>query len=109
MFVWLYLLRKGAYRDFLHIILKAHTISNKLVIKVIAQKKGGEVMTATNTCSNFGSKWSSSPLSKHTWVAVIVVDVIKLTNIAFNLNGEKTARAIINRTNDPCSVLLLGS
>ena len=32
--------RKGIYRDFLHIILKAHTISNKLVSKVFAQKKG---------------------------------------------------------------------
>ena len=40
--VWLYLLRKGAYGDFLHIILKAHTISNKLVSKVFAQKKRGE-------------------------------------------------------------------
>ena len=39
--VWIYLLRKGAYRDFLHIILK-HTISNKLVSKVSAQKKGGK-------------------------------------------------------------------
>ena len=37
----MYLLRKGAYRDNSHIIL-AHTISNKLVIKVSAQKKGGE-------------------------------------------------------------------
>ena len=33
--------------------LKAHTISNKLVSKVFAQKKGGKVMTATNICSNF--------------------------------------------------------
>ena len=55
----MYLLRKGAYRDISH-HLKAHTISNKLVIKVSAQKKGGGgggrggVMTATNVCSNFG-------------------------------------------------------
>ena len=35
--------------------LKAHAISNKLVSKVSTQKKGGgEVMTATNMCSNFG-------------------------------------------------------
>ena len=66
--VWIYLLRKGAYRDISHIILK-HTISNKLVIKVSAQKKGGgggggEVMTATNMCSNFGSKWSSLPIAR---------------------------------------------
>ena len=39
--VWIYLLRKGAYRYFLHIIL-AHTISNKLVSKVFAQKKWGK-------------------------------------------------------------------
>ena len=45
--------------------LKAHTRSNKLVLKVSAQKKGGgEVMTATNMCSNFGSKWLSPPLRK---------------------------------------------
>ena len=37
----MYLLRKGAYRDISHIILK-HTPSNKLVSKVSAQKKGGE-------------------------------------------------------------------
>ena len=53
----MYLLTKDAYRDFLHTILK-HTISNKLVSKVSAQKKwgggGGGVMTATNMCSNFG-------------------------------------------------------
>ena len=60
-FFWLYLLRKGAYRDFLHIILNHTTISNKLLIKVSAQKKGGEIMTATNMFSNFGGKWSSCP------------------------------------------------
>ena len=56
----MYLLRKGAYRDISH-HLKAHTISNKLVIKVSAQKKGGGVMTATNMCSNFGGQWHSHP------------------------------------------------
>ena len=40
--------------------LKAHTISNKLVIEVSAQKKRGKVMTATNMCSNFGGKWDST-------------------------------------------------
>ena len=60
--VWIYLLRKSAYSDNSHIILKAHTISNKLVSKVSAQKKGGEkVMTATNMCSNFGSNGAVSP------------------------------------------------
>ena len=50
--------------------LKAHTISNKLVIKISAQKNGGGgggggggVMTATNVCSNFGGKWDSLPLA----------------------------------------------
>ena len=44
---------------------KAHTISNKLVSKVSAQKKGGggEVMTATNTCSNFGGLICSPTLT----------------------------------------------
>ena len=37
----MYLLRKSAYRDFFTYHLKAHTISNKLVIKVSAQKKVG--------------------------------------------------------------------
>ena len=41
--------------------LKAHTISNKLVSKVFAQKKGGKVMTATNMCSDFGSFRYSPP------------------------------------------------
>ena len=56
----MYLLRKGAYRDISHIILiKAHTISNKFISKISAQKKGGGggvggVMTAKNMCSNFG-------------------------------------------------------
>ena len=35
---------------------------NKLVSKVPAQKKGGEVMTATNMCSNFGGIRYSLPL-----------------------------------------------
>ena len=34
-----HLLRKSAFRDFFTYNLKAHTISNKLVIKVSAQKK----------------------------------------------------------------------
>ena len=38
---WMYLLRKGDYRDISHIILN-HTISNKLVSKVSAQKRGGK-------------------------------------------------------------------
>ena len=46
------LLRKGAYRDISHIIL-AHTISNKLLSKVSAQKKGGKVMTTTNYAFKF--------------------------------------------------------
>ena len=46
-----------------------HTISNKLVSKEIAQKKGGlgggggEVMTATNICSHFGGSGSVPPRS----------------------------------------------
>ena len=43
--------------------LKAHTISNMLVIKVSAQKKGKKVMTTTNMCSNFGGLCSSLPIT----------------------------------------------
>ena len=43
----MYLLRKDAYRDISHII-KAHTISNKLISKLSAQKKGGKSYDATN-------------------------------------------------------------
>ena len=46
--------------------LKAHKISNKLVIKVSAQKKGEKVMTATNMCSNLVGKWDSPPLKAPT-------------------------------------------
>ena len=37
-------------------LIKAHTISNKLVSKVSAQNKGGGggIMRATDMCSNFG-------------------------------------------------------
>ena len=63
---WMYLLRKCAYRDISHTILK-HTISNKLVPKVSSQKKGrgvGGVMTATNMISNFGGFRCSLPLKR---------------------------------------------
>ena len=53
--------KRWLYRHFTY-HLKAHTISNKLVSKVSVQKKGGKVMTATNMCSNFGSKWSGPPM-----------------------------------------------
>ena len=54
----MYLLRKGAYREISHNHLKAHTIRNKVVSNVSAQK-GEKSYDATNICSNFGSKWSS--------------------------------------------------
>ena len=44
--------KKCLYRLFIYHF-KAHTISNKLVSKVFAQKKGKKVMTATNMCYNF--------------------------------------------------------
>ena len=34
--------KKGAYRDISHIILKYSQISNKLILKVSAKKKGGK-------------------------------------------------------------------
>ena len=55
-------LRKGAYRDFFIYHLKAHTISNKLVSKLFAQKKGKNVMTATNMFSNFDDFRCRPPL-----------------------------------------------
>ena len=60
--------KRCLYRDFLNIILN-HTISNKLVSKVSAQKKGGgggEVKTAINMCSNFGGFRGSPPLNTGT-------------------------------------------
>ena len=42
------------YRIFFTYHLKAHTISNKLVSKVLHRRKGEKVMIATNMCSNFG-------------------------------------------------------
>ena len=42
---------------------KAHTISNKLVSKVFAQKKGGKSYAATNMCYNFVGFRSSPPLN----------------------------------------------
>ena len=39
--VWIYLLRKCAYRDFLHIILSTHN-KQQTGIKISVQKKGGK-------------------------------------------------------------------
>ena len=47
--------------------LKAHTISNKLVSKVFAQKKGGgESYDSSNMWSNFGGFRCSPPKSHYT-------------------------------------------
>ena len=46
--------KRCLYRLFIYHF-KEHTISNNLVAKVFAQKKGEKVMTATNMCSNFSN------------------------------------------------------
>ena len=51
--VWIYLLRKGAYRGLFIYHFKAHTISNKLVSKVSAQKKGEKSYDSYKYVSNF--------------------------------------------------------
>ena len=48
-------------RDFRYHV-KANTISNKLLLKVSVQNKGGESCNATNMCSNFGGFRCSPPL-----------------------------------------------
>ena len=61
----IYLLRKGAYRDFLHIIFKHTTISNKLVSKVFAQKKGEKSYDNSNVYSDLGGfRWFPPYYSK---------------------------------------------
>ena len=57
----MYLLRKVAYRDILHIILKHTPNKQKAGIKSICTEGRREVMTATNMCSNFGGLRESSP------------------------------------------------
>ena len=58
--------------------LKAHTISNKVVLKVFAQKKGGKSYDSSNMCSNFGQisvlkgrLYHLLPKFEHIFVAVI--------------------------------------
>ena len=45
--------KRCLYRHFTY-HLKAHTISNKLVSNIFAQKKGGKSYDSSNMCSNFG-------------------------------------------------------
>ena len=60
--VWIYLLRKGAYRDFLHIILKNTQLATSWYKKYSNRRKGEKVITAKNMCSNFGG-FRCSPLN----------------------------------------------
>ena len=58
----MYLLRKGASRDFLHIVLiKAYTIGNKLISKVSAQKKGEKSYDSYKYVFKFGGFRCSPP------------------------------------------------
>ena len=60
---------------------KAHTISNKLVSKVSAQKKGGKSYDSSNMCSNFCGLRSSPP-----WLILCadnnLVDCVRAINLA---------------------------
>ena len=58
-------LRKSAYRDFLHIILK-HTQAG---IIIICTEEREEVMTGTKKYANFGKKWYIPPNSNTFFVA----------------------------------------
>ena len=51
--IWIYLPRKGAYRDFLYIILKHTQQATSWYNNYLHRRKGKKVMTATNMCSNF--------------------------------------------------------
>ena len=53
--------KRCLYRLFIYHF-KAHTISNKLVSKYLHRRKGKQVMTATNMCSNFGDFRCRPPL-----------------------------------------------
>ena len=57
----MYLLRKGAYREISHIILKHTQYATSWYQKYLHKRKGGEIMTATNMCSNFGGFRCSPP------------------------------------------------
>ena len=61
---WIYLLRKGAYRDLLHIILNQAQYATSLQQKYPHRRKEERVMIATNMCSNFGGFWCSPPLQR---------------------------------------------
>ncbi len=45
--------------------ISSHTISNKLVSKVFAQKKGEKSYDSSNMCSNFGGFRCGHPLIQH--------------------------------------------
>ena len=68
-FLHVYLLRKGAYRDFLYIFLKHTHKATSWYQKYLHRRKGGGggggVMTAINMCSNFGGFRLGSPLKSY--------------------------------------------
>ena len=57
---WMYLLRKDAYKRLFTYHLKAHTISNKMVSKVSAQKKGGGLWQL-QICVQISEVWGRIP------------------------------------------------
>ena len=64
---------------------KAHNISNKLVSKVSAHKKGGEVMTATNIYSNFGGMWIVPPKQNVECISMGMEEVHELITVSIGL------------------------
>ena len=50
--VWIYLLRKGAYRDISHIIINTHNKQQAGNKSICTEKRWEKVMIATNMCSN---------------------------------------------------------
>ena len=66
--------------------LKAHTISNKLVSKVFAQKKGEKSYDSSNMCSNFGgirliSKVSAQKKGKNSYGSYKCVQISVVSHV----------------------------
>ena len=94
----MYLLRKGAYRDISHIILNTHNkqqVGNKSICTKKGGRGGGEVMTATNICSDFGGFRLSPPMvnkqniSSNIQVNIVDIEQVVLVSYTTCYGGHK--------------------